>query len=152
MHHKICAYSLRSVVFCCGLVLVSYYVLRDCHKHESTSKVSLGHMVQTKHAKNWKWYLNICFVYRLIKRPLPIKAYINARTHFREKRSIFSMMKGANSRTQKKGLSFIHKSVKFWNGVTIFACTCLFSSIIRHRISQHVCRIMPKCICILSVH
>ena len=34
--------------------------------------------------------------------PLPIKAYINARTHFREKGGIFSMMEGVNSQTQKR--------------------------------------------------
>ena len=45
VHHKISAYSLRSVVFCCGLVSFSYiYVLRDCHKNESTSEVVLGNM------------------------------------------------------------------------------------------------------------
>ena len=58
---------------------------------------------QTKHTKNWKWYFNIYFVKGLVKRPLPIEAYINARTHFRKTGGSFSMMKGANSRTQTRG-------------------------------------------------
>ena len=56
--------------------------------------------------------------------PLPIKAY--ARTHFSEKVGIFSMMKGANSRTQK-GSSFRRKSVKFWKGVTILHVSACFN-------------------------
>ena len=48
---------------------------------------------QTKHTKNWKWYFNIYFVKGLVKRPLPIEAYINARTHFRKTGGSFSMMK-----------------------------------------------------------
>ena len=85
----------------------------------------------------------------LIDKTPPPKAYINARTHFREKGVFFQWWK-ARIRELKKGIVFQTQVRQILKRGNNFACTCLFSSIIRHGISQHVCRVMPKCICILK--